>query len=54
MELQLGEDDDLPYQRRFDKSFYGKDAVNVVVADQFRIRKDIAEKIGRQAAKGIS
>jgi len=55
IELEIKKDDDFEYQIKFDKSFYGKDNVNVLNRDRFQMRNKIVECIGaQQAKKGIS
>lgn len=47
IELEVKKDEDFEYQLAFDQSFYGKDSVNVIKKDQYRIRNKIRSCIGQ-------
>lgn len=55
VDIDIHKDGDFEYQLKFDKSFYGRDNVNVLNKDRFNMRNKIVECLGKQQAKkGIS
>ena len=41
IELEVKKEEDFEYQLKFDQSFYGKDSVQTIKQDQFKIRNKI-------------
>ena len=55
VDIALRKEGDFEYQLKFDKSFYGREHVNVLNRDRFHMRNKIVECLGKQQAKkGIS
>ena len=55
IELEVKKEEDFEYQLQFDKSFYGRDSVNTIKKDQYKIRNKIMDCLGHiSAKKGIS
>lgn len=55
VDIDINKDGDYEYQIKFEKSFYGRENVNILNRDRFEMRNKIVECLGKQQAKkGIS
>ena len=55
VDIDIHKEGDFEYQMKFEKSFYGREHVNMLNRDRFEMRNKIVECLGKQQAKkGIS